>query len=83
MLNKNIAYAMVAFMSLTVTTTFGQASQSPFSSQGIGDLYDLGLAHNRGMGGLGISNPSYWHLNNVNPALLPYNSLTVFSAAFW
>ncbi|MEM7108581.1 MAG: hypothetical protein AAF519_10185 [Bacteroidota bacterium] len=77
-----MAFALVTFMSLITTTAFSQASQSPFSSQGIGDLNDLGLAHNRAMGGLGISNVSYWHLNNINPALLPYNTLTVFSAAF-
>ncbi|MEM9297882.1 MAG: hypothetical protein AAGA64_05780 [Bacteroidota bacterium] len=81
MLNKIIALAVVVVMSHTATTTFGQASRSPFTSQGIGDIYDMGLAHNKGMGGLGISNASYWHLNNINPALLPYNSLTVFSAA--
>ncbi|MEM6523285.1 MAG: hypothetical protein AAF693_05825 [Bacteroidota bacterium] len=82
MLNKNTVFTLVVFLSLMVTTAFGQTSKSPFSSQGIGDLYDMGLAHNRAMGGLGISNVSYWHLNNINPALLPYNSLTVFSAAF-
>ena len=30
------------------------------------------------MGGLGISNGSYWHLNNQNPAALVYNRFTVF-----
>lgn len=82
MLNRTTVLAVVTSLSLTVTITFGQASKTPFSSQGIGDIYDMGLAHNKGMGGLGISNGSYWHLNNINPALLPYNSLTVFSAAF-
>jgi hypothetical protein len=31
------------------------------------------------MGGLGISNGSFWFLNNVNPALLYYNSVALFS----
>ncbi len=30
------------------------------------------------MGGVGVSQPQYWFLNNQNPALLIYNSLTVF-----
>ncbi len=60
----------------------GQATKSPFTSLGIGDIIDNSLAHNQGTAGLGISNGSYWHLNNMNPALLPYNSLTVFSAGF-
>ncbi len=62
--------------------TIAQASKSPYTSQGIGDVFDMGLAHNQGMGGIGISNGSFWYLNNLNPALLPYNSLTVFSAGF-
>ncbi len=61
---------------------YGQATRSPFTSLGIGDIIDPALAHNQGNGGLGISNGNYWNLNNVNPALLPYNSLTVFSAGF-
>ncbi len=82
MLHKNIVFALTAIMLAITPAVFAQVSKTPFSSKGIGDIYDMGFAHNRGMGGLGISNPSYWHLNNVNPALLPYNSLTVFSAAF-
>lgn len=61
---------------------FGQATRSPFTSQGLGDLADLSLAHNQGSAGLGISNGNYLNLNNLNPALLAYNSLTVFSAGF-
>ena len=30
------------------------------------------------MGGVGISNGSYWHLNNQNPAALVYNRFTTF-----
>ncbi|HNP17937.1 MAG TPA: outer membrane protein transport protein [Fulvivirga sp.] len=61
---------------------YGQATRSPFTSLGIGDIIDPALAHNQGNGGLGLSNGNYWNLNNVNPALLPYNSLTVFTAGF-
>jgi len=58
----------------------GQASKSPFTSRGIGEINNLSLAHNQGMGGLGLSHGSYWYLNNLNPALLPNNTLTVFAA---
>ena len=30
------------------------------------------------MGGVGVSNPQYWYLNNMNPAMLTYNRFTVF-----
>ena len=32
------------------------------------------------MGGVGVSNPQYWFLNNMNPALLTQNRITVFQA---
>ena len=32
------------------------------------------------MGGVGISNPSSWYINNQNPALLTYNFVTTFQA---
>jgi hypothetical protein len=60
----------------------GQAARSPFSSFGIGDYYGSALVHNQGMGGLGISNPQSWYLNNQNPALLVFNRLTVFEAGY-
>ncbi|MEP2670623.1 MAG: hypothetical protein ABJH04_16590 [Cyclobacteriaceae bacterium] len=62
--------------------SIGQAAKTPFSSFGIGETFGNGLTHNQGMGGIGISNPEYWHLNNVNPALLVFNTITVFEAGF-
>ncbi|MBI1768873.1 MAG: hypothetical protein HYR67_10920 [Bacteroidetes bacterium] len=56
----------------------GQIASSPFSEFGIGDLLNNGLAQNQGMGGIGISNGSPWYINNVNPALLTNNHVTVF-----
>ncbi len=56
----------------------GQATKTPLSAFGIGEYYSQALAHQQGMAGLGISNGSYWYLNNVNPALLVYNRWTVF-----
>lgn len=75
---KSILFGVA--LTFTVMSAWGQAAKSPFTAIGLGDIYDLSLAHNQGMGGIGLSNGSYWYLNNMNPALLPYNSLTVFSA---
>jgi len=58
----------------------GQAAQSPFSTFGIGEKYGDAMIHNQGMGGLGIETPQYFFLNNQNPALLVYNTLTIFEA---
>jgi hypothetical protein len=58
----------------------GQAARTPFSAFGYGDTYGDALIHNQGMGGVGVSNPQYWYLNSMNPALLTYNRLTVFQA---
>jgi hypothetical protein len=57
-----------------------QVASSPFSKFGIGDFTGTGIAQNQGMGGIGISNPSLWYLNNLNPALLVFNRVTVFQA---
>src|SRR5688572_7307941 len=57
---------------------WGQAAPSPFTDFGIGDAYGNALIHNQGAGGIGVSHPQYWHLNNQNPALLIFNRLTTF-----
>lgn len=59
---------------------WGQAAQSPYSTYGIGEAYGNALIHNQGMGGVGVSQPQFWFLNNQNPALLVYNTITVFEA---
>ncbi len=52
---------------------------TPFSSLiPIGEISDNSFANNLGMAGVGISNGSYWHLNNQNPAALVYNRFTTF-----
>jgi hypothetical protein len=73
---------VVVFLIAGCTVGYSQASKSPLSSQGIGDISDLSMVHNEGMGGLGISFGSFWYMNSINPALLPLNSLTVFQAGF-
>lgn len=75
-----IHFPLLLIFSLGSFLAFGQAARSPFSSFGIGEQYGTALTHNQGMGGVGISNPQYWYLNNQNPALLVFNRLTTFEA---
>lgn len=58
---------------------FAQAS-SPFSAFGLGEFVSPALVNNQGMAGVGVSNPQYWYLNNINPAMLVNNRLTTFQA---
>ena len=60
----------------------GQATKSPFSRLGIGDIIEPNLVHNQGMGGVGLSNGNLFNLNIKNPALLPRNTLTTFAAGY-
>jgi len=76
-------YRSLFALSLAVIIAFSSEAQvapSPVSTFGFGELVSPGLAQNQGMGGLGISNPSSWYLNNQNPALLVFNYVTVFQA---
>jgi hypothetical protein len=57
-----------------------QSAYSSYSILGVGDYVDPAVPAAMGMAGLGISNGSYFYLNNVNPALLYYNALATFSA---
>jgi len=73
------------FLSLLVlitlsTAAFGQAARTPFSTFGVGVPYGNALIQNQGMGGIGVSQPQYWSINNQNPALLVYNYYTTFQA---
>jgi len=72
-------YLLVAGMMSLSIISLGQ-SKSPFTSRGIGQINSNALSHNEAMGGLGLSNGTFWNLNNMNPALLPNNTLTVFAA---
>lgn len=63
---------------LFAAKVWGQAAPSPFTDFGIGHSYGNSLIHNQGTGGLGVSHPQFWYLNNQNPALLVFNAFTVF-----
>lgn len=64
---------------LFTAQAWGQAAPSPFTDFGIGDAYGNGLINNQGAGGIGVAHPHFWYQNNLNPALLVYNPLTVFA----
>ena len=70
------------FVAAVAQITFGQAAKSPFSSYGVGVPFGSALVNNQGMGGVGIGTPQVLYLNNQNPALLVYNSITTLGAGF-
>ena len=73
---------LVAAVVLCADLALGQASRSPFSRLGIGDIIEPNLIHNQGMGGVGISNGNMFNMNIKNPALLPRNTFTTFAAGY-
>jgi hypothetical protein len=76
-------FKKLLFLGIVVVTSadvWGQAASSPFTNFGIGDPYGNSLIHNQGVGGTGVAQPQYWYVNNQNPALLVFNSLTSFEA---
>lgn len=70
---------MLFFSSLYASS---QTVVSPYSSNGLGELSFPGMPHNLAMGETGIANPTFWHINNVNPALSVFNTLTTFQIGF-
>lgn len=75
---SNLRNLLFCLLLLVVTDSAGQSAFSPFSAFGIGELGGNGLTHHQGMAGVGVSNPQYWYMNNVNPALLVFNNFTTF-----
>lgn len=59
-------------------TVWSQNTFSPYTVFGIGDLNNRSMTHNMAMGEIGIGTPSVWNINNMNPALLTYNTLSIF-----
>ncbi|MEQ9424438.1 MAG: hypothetical protein RJQ09_08485 [Cyclobacteriaceae bacterium] len=56
-----------------------QVDQSPYSINGIGDVRSLANPSHFGMAEIGLSTPTPFHINNMNPALLTYNKLTSYN----
>lgn len=77
---KNKYFLLAVVFVAILLKAQGQAASSPFSTFGIGEYYGNALAHNQGMGGIGIGNPQFWYLNNQNPSLLVFNQFTMFAA---
>src|SRR5215218_3639541 len=71
-------FLLTIFILLNASRVLGQAAASPFASIGLGEPFGPANAQNQGMGGVGVSNYSYWYINNMNPALLVFNRLTSF-----
>lgn len=67
---------LAAFLSCNLV--FAQNTYSPYTVIGIGDMNGMGLSNNAAIGDIGIGTPTVWHINNINPALLIHNTLTVF-----
>ena len=78
-LYKKYFFSLLVLIALS-TAAFGQAARTPFSTFGIGVPYGNALIQNQGMGGIGVSQPQYWTINNQNPALLVFNYYTSFQA---
>lgn len=78
-----IVFCIFLLIASISETVFGQAAKTPFSAFGIGESYSTATASQQGMAGVGVSNPSFLFLNNINPALLVFNGLggiTTFQA---
>jgi long-subunit fatty acid transport protein len=59
-------------------SSWSQIVSSPYAIIGIGREMPKGTVRNNAMGGTGVSMGSYSSINMLNPALLTYNSFTVF-----
>ncbi len=55
---------------------------SPYSSLGIGDIYTKAMVQHYSMGGIGLSNGSFFYQNTLNPALIADNGVYSFTAGF-
>jgi len=75
-LHKKFFFSLI-FIAFS-SAAFGQAARTPFSTFGIGEPYGNALIQSQGMGGIGVSQPQFWSVNNQNPALLVYNYYTGF-----
>ncbi len=78
MFNRRLTILLKITLCFLGGQAMGQAARSPFYSFGLGERYSTALVQHQSMGGVGVSNPEYWYINNLNPALLIYNRVTTF-----
>ncbi|RAU84225.1 OmpP1/FadL family transporter [Pontibacter arcticus] len=68
-----------ALLCLTHEAAAQNIGNSPYSRYGLGEINDnTGSIRNAGMAGAGISAGNSYQANTANPALLYYNSITLF-----
>jgi hypothetical protein len=79
-LRKPLILVLSAVLTAGLAPVCAQPASSTFSAFGVGVMTDPVQANVQGMGGVGVSNPQFWYINNLNPALLVYNSFTTFQA---
>jgi hypothetical protein len=78
-IRQTLTHSILALAATSPMVLAQGLGNAPYSSLGIGELYNQGNVTNMGMGNVGISNASLFHLNLQNPALLARRSfLTVF-----
>ena len=63
---------------LTTNLSIAQVDRSAYHVKGLGTLYERGTAANFGKGGVGVSKPTPFQVNMINPSLLVYNYITLF-----
>ncbi len=71
-------YSSILIFCLGAFSAFAQQSGSPYSIFGVGALTNDGVTFNTMKGGQGISSGKSYIINNINPALLPMNTFTIF-----
>jgi len=69
-----------AVLTAGLAPAYAQPARSTFSAFGVGEMQDPVQPNLQVMADVGISNPQYWYINNLNPALLVNNTYTTFQA---
>lgn len=73
----SVVLFVLGIQGFSVAQTF-----SPYSALGIGDIYSRSMVSHFSMGGIGISNSSFYYQNTLNPALLADNGVYSFTTGF-
>lgn len=77
-MKKCIWLIVIIIIKNSCATVFAQITFSPYTINGIGNISNIGLANDFGMGEVGIATSRFWHINSQNPALVINNTLTIF-----
>ncbi|WP_461134105.1 hypothetical protein [Spirosoma lituiforme] len=78
-IRQTLTHSLLAVAATSPMVLAQGLGNSPYSAQGIGELYSPGNITNMGMGDVGVSNANPFYLNLQNPALLARRSrFTVF-----